>query len=183
MYKRPINTKRTIILKTLANTRKLLAAIAEEIKACEELNSSWVFSYKSGPTLPPEYRKNIEKARVKRLLYELKRRKFIEIRRKGDTMICRLTDKGRISALKDQIRIADERRDGKIVLVSFDIPEQESVARSKLRYFLKDCGFKRHQLSLWASKQDVSEKVAELVKDLGAQKWISIFIASEIVAK
>jgi DNA-binding transcriptional regulator PaaX len=178
MYKRPISKRQRMILKTLANSRKLLLAIAEGYNSNSDI--PLISGYSNKREISFEDKIYIEKARIKRVLYELKRRKFIEVRKEGDRLMYILTDKGRLSALKEQIRIADDRNDGKIVLVSFDIPEQESVIRKKLRILLRDCGFERIQNSLWGSKQDVGIQVAELIKEMHGQKWIRVFLSSEI---
>ena len=124
-----------------------------------------------------------EAARMKRAFKALKERKYVEIRRMGDKVMYVLTDKGKLAALKEQVRLADVRKDKKILLVSFDIPERESEVRNKLRYMLKDFGFKMFQLSLWGTKQNVGAHLSELIKDMGAQKWIRIFLSTEITGR
>ncbi len=181
MYKHPPSKRRKIVLKTLAYTRKLLIAIAEDFETNADVP---LFSgYGNQRPIPYEDMLRIKKAQMIRAVNNLRARKFIEVRKKGDKVMFILTSKGKLAALKERVRLASKRSDGKILLVSFDIPEQEHLIRSKLRYMLKDLGFERIQMSLWGSKLDVGEQIAKLVKDMGAQKWIRIFLSSEVVTK
>ena len=95
----------------------------------------------------------------------------------------RLTEKGRLAAIKDVIRIACKNDNGKRVLVSFDIPKQENAVRVRLRYVLKDLGFNLVQQSLWSSDKDIGKIMRQLVFDLGAEKWVHVFEAKEIRLK
>ena len=181
MYKRPISKRQKLLLKTLANTRKLLLAIMEGYNSNSDI--PLISGYSNKRSISFEDKFYIEKARIKRAFYNLKRRKFIEVRKNGDKIMYILTDKGRIAALKEQIRLADKRSDGRILLISFDIPIQGNDVRKKLRYLLNDFEFKKIQQSLWASRRDVGKNLAELIKEMGAQKWVKLFLSSEITIK
>ena len=177
MYKCPPDKRRKKIFKALALTRKILLSFSEAGKDSDIFNP-FFYSKKDWTREDKEY---AEAAQMRRALNSLKERKFIEIRKKGAKMVYVLTDKGRLAALKERIRLADRRRDGKILLVSFDIPEQESLIRDKFRRLLKDFEFERVQFSLWASKQDVGAELVKLIKEMGAIKWIRIFEANDIL--
>lgn len=186
MYKHHSLTKnRKKILKVLATTRKILLFLAEEAK--ESLYYS-----DSNPWLPDPFRRPpptredrawVEYARQKRALADLRRKKFIETRKIGDKIMFRLTEKGAAAAVKDMVRISGKRDGGGLVLVSFDIPKQENAVRVRLRYALKDLGFKLVQQSLWASGKDVGRIMKRLISDIGAKKWVRVFEAKEVGIK
>ena len=185
MYKKPLSKKQRKIFNALALSRKILLVLAEEAAdGLNEMKYSNIFNpffyWKRNWTREDE--EYAEAAQMKRALLNLRARKCVEIRKQGDKLLYVLTDKGTLAGLKDQIRLAGKRNDGKILLVSFDIPEQEHVARARLRYVLKDCGFERIQHSLWGSVMDVEKQVFALVKEMDAGKWIRIFISKEIGA-
>lgn len=125
----------------------------------------------------------VERAQTRHALQKLKENEFIEIRKRGETIMYRLTDKGRIAALKDSVRLADKRKDGKMILVSFDIPEQERLVRGRLRYFLKDLKFERIQQSLWGIDLDVGKIISRAIADIKADKWVRVFESREIKKK
>ena len=183
MYKRRSLKRRNKIINKLANTRKLLLAFAEEYRGWRDPDLPWLFSYSGRRPLPYEDRLRINKAQARRALYDLKQKQFIKTRKEGDKMIYILTDKGRVAAIKEQVRIAEERRDGKILLISFDIPVQANEIRAKFRYLLKDFEFSQIHKSLWASHQDIGIQLTSLIKEMGAQKWIKVFISSEMPVK
>jgi DNA-binding transcriptional regulator PaaX len=180
MYKHRSNNRRNNILKTLANTRKLLLAFAEDCKNWDDPDIPCLLGYSGRRALSYEDRFRIKKAQAKRALYSLKQKKYIEVRKIGGKMVYILTNKGRIAALKELIRITDERNDGKILLVSFDIPVQGNDIRVKLRYLLKDFGFEQIQKSVWGSRRDVGKPFSALIKDMKAEKWIKLFLSDEI---
>jgi len=186
MYKHHSLTKnRKKVIKALATTRKILLFLAEEAKDS-------LYNYDRSPWLPdpiPRPRPTredlawAEYARQKRALADLRRKKFIETRKLGNKVMYRLTEKGRTAAIKDTVRIAQKNNDGKLVLVGFDIPEQENAVRVKLRYLLKDLDFKYVQKSLWASDKDIGKIMRRLASDIGVKKWLRIFESKEISIK
>jgi CRISPR-associated endonuclease Cas2 len=187
MYRRHSATKRKRkLIKALAVTRRVLLFLAEGAKdAFTGDEGPWYLDYHHiyDSRLTLEDRFYIKQAQARRALYELKRRNFVEIRKQGGKIAFQLTEKGKMAAIKDQIRLADERRDGKAIIVSFDIPEQEKCVRSRLRYHLKDFGFERLQDSVWASERDIATLIARLVSDIGVNKWVRVFEAEEITVK
>jgi DNA-binding transcriptional regulator PaaX len=175
MYKHPPTKRQKKIFKALALTRKVLLFLAD-FETPEIFNP---FAYWRGDWTR-EDAEYAEAMRMKRAFKALKEKKYIEIRKNGDKVMYILTDKGKLAALKEKVRLAGDLKDGNILLISFDIPERENEVRNKIRYMLKDFGFKMFQQSLWGTKQDVGSHLAELVKDMGVQKWIRLFLSTEI---
>jgi hypothetical protein len=44
------------------------------------------------------------------------------------------------------------------------------------RYFLKGCGFRLVQLSVWMSDRDVAEEILKFVKQARIEKWVQVFV-------
>lgn len=95
----------------------------------------------------------------------------------GDRFIYTLTGKGEDRFLKEIIRSAPVREDGKSIVVMFDIPEAASRARKALRNLLKASGFRRLQLSVWHTDKDVHAAVSAWLKKRGIEKWVRVMLA------
>lgn len=109
------------------------------------------------------------------VLYRLKRRKLLEQQKRGGRLMIRLTDRGRYRALVKALRRApDHYRVGEGCVVLFDIPETERAARNLFRYFLKECGFRLLQRSVWVSRKNVATLVAQFVKKNKLKPWIQV---------
>jgi len=186
MYKHHSLTKnRKKVLKALATTRRILLFLAEEAKETLYYSDSspWLPDPIHRPPPTREDRAWAEYARQKRALADLRRKKFIETRKLGNRIMFRLTEKGRVAVIKDVIRVSGKLDGRGLVMVSFDIPKQENAVRVRLRYALKDLGFKLVQQSLWVSDKDVGKIMKRLIADIGAEKWVRVFEAKEVGVK
>ncbi len=112
-------------------------------------------------------------------LYALRRRGLLKQRKIGDRLRYSLTEKGRISYLKMLIAQAPLRKDRKMTLVIFDVPEREKSARGSLRHFLKTSGFIRLQWSVWETRKDVVEALHQWVRLKNLQNWITVLLAEK----
>lgn len=184
MYKKPLTKKQRKIIKTLALTRRVLSFIGETIgQSLEEsidsqrFQAAWLVG---GRELVAHIKKSKQEAALRRAIQALKQRKFLEEHKRGKRLILTLTNKGKIAFLQEKLRLANAYQDGYLSLVSFDIPEQERWARSLFRRFLKDCGFKKIQKSLWATDHAVHQQLLSLIKELKIEKWVQVFLAKSI---
>lgn len=116
-------------------------------------------------------------------LQHLKYRKFIKAKKIGNRMIVTLTDKGKETVLKESIRRALMNQDGYYTVVIFDIPESQKNARQQLRLFLKECNFKKLQLSVWVSDKDVIKPLSQLIMNLKIDEWVNVFKAKDFLRK
>ena len=142
----------------------------------------------SGYSIPPSYicdresyysfMREHEEIKARKLVYELKRQKLVQIQEKGNEVIFELTHKGKIEAIKQKIlSTTDLLPDNTICLVSFDIPENVSKTRLVFRRFLKQAGFRLAHLSVWESKLNVVEPFKELIEMLGIARWVRVYKA------
>jgi len=142
----------------------------------------------SGYSIPPRYAcdresynrfmEEHEKIKARKLVYELKRQKFLKIKKKEDEVIFELTQKGRLEVLKEKVlSTADNLPNNQVCLVSFDIPENVKKTRFALRRFLIQIGFKQVHLSVMETSLDVVEPLKQLVDILDIARWVKVYRA------
>jgi len=95
-------------------------------------------------------------------------------------VVLKLTEDGKIQAIKVLIANCHDRfHDGRICLVSFDIPEAAETARAAFRRFIKTVGFKYVQGSVSSIKKDVFKEMRYLIGLLKIGRWVEVHIAGE----
>lgn len=99
----------------------------------------------------------------------------------GDRLIYTLTEKGEDRFLKEIIRSAPVREDGKSIVAMFDIPEVSNRARKALRGLLRTSGFRRIQLSVWHTDKDAHAAVSAWLRKRGIKKWVRVMLAKYLV--
>ncbi|EKD64903.1 MAG: hypothetical protein ACD_50C00254G0001 [uncultured bacterium] len=67
-----------------------------------------------------------------------------------------------------------EAWDGRYRIIIWDIPEKKRRIRDLFRRRLRDWGFKSWQRSVWVSKQNVTDKLRKLIKDLDIESWVAV---------
>lgn len=108
-------------------------------------------------------------------LHQLRYRGAVETKKADGRLIVRLTEAGwRRAQLLRITRITSYCDPGKCCLVVFDVPEKHRRVRNIFRGFLKECGFKQLQKSVWRSDRDVASAVASLVKELKLEEWVTV---------
>lgn len=130
------------------------------------------YRYKYGV---PDLKKSALSVAFKRL----REQGYLDLEKYNDTLILKLTDKGRSEAIVRKI-LNNEEWDGKWRIAVFDIPEKHRKVRNILRGRLKMWGFKQWQKSVWASKKDVTEVLRQFVKEIGVEKWVMIMESENV---
>ena len=74
----------------------------------------------------------------------------------------------------------NKRKDGKWIMLTFDIPEKHTKARSLLRSVLYNLGYKMFQQSIWITPYDVSEKTEKLLQLYSLDQYVRIFLIEEL---
>lgn len=116
---------------------------------------------------------DLKQSELSQALKRLRERGLVEENR-VDThnILLKLTDLGREALGEDEF---DESKwDGKWRIVIFDIPEQKRIIRDMFRRKLKHWGFKSWQQSVWVTKNNVTEKLRNSIKELGLEGWIAV---------
>lgn len=92
-----------------------------------------------------------------------------------------LTKKGVLEALAAKMRtVAPDRWDGKWRMVIWDIPEDASALRDKLRRLLKTLGFKKLQASVFVSPYAIDRAGVEYLQGTGLASYIRILRVDEV---
>lgn len=114
---------------------------------------------------------DISQRDVGKMVYELKRRKYIE-NVDGDSVI--LTNKAKIKII-DRISLAN-KWDGKYRFVSFDIPEIKRLNRNNFRRAIKRMGFVQIQKSLWVSDRNIGNFVELAADEYHVSDFVAYFV-------
>ena len=130
-----------------------------------------------------------QKQRFSTILCRLKNDGLIEEKADDSKSYIKLTTKGkrhfealkkrRLEALPDTFYDKHNPKDGKFMIVAFDIPERERRKRVWLRSALKNIGFNLIQKSVWAGKVKIPQQFLDDLKDLRLVEYVEIFEISK----
>ena len=137
-----------------------------------------------GPKNPifKKYRREKGAKEFSKLIYYLKRKGYIKIENLKNKKAILLTKDGISKALKASFKIekSKERRDGKWIMIIFDIPQKYKKHRELLRSILLNLGYRMFQQSVWISPYDISEKTEKLIQMYSLDKYVKIFLIEKI---
>ena len=93
-----------------------------------------------------------------------------------------LTKEGLGKILKASFKIEkkNKRKDGKWVMLIFDIPQKYKKSRELLRGVLHNLGYKLLQQSVWVTPYDVSEKTEKLLQFYSLDNFVKLFLIEEM---
>lgn len=93
-----------------------------------------------------------------------------------------LTPKGKEKALLGQkkTRTLSSRKDGKMVMLMYDIPKRKQHVRQVFRSALEFLGYVLLQKSVWVSDRDVLEDTERVVRENGLNECVNLFIIERI---
>jgi len=130
------------------------------------------------------YRKFKNRREFNKLIYYLKKNNFIKVESLKGRRALLLTKEGKNKAIKASFKIEDSKRknrkDGKWIMIIFDIPQNRKRDRSLLRSVLKNLGYKLFQQSVWITPYDVFEKTEKSLQFYSLDKYVRIFLVNEI---
>lgn len=129
-----------------------------------------------------KYRRDKNRAKFSKLVYYAKKNNYIRIERLKEQEGILLTKEGLSKALKAGFTIEgkQKRKDGKWIMLIFDVPENHKKARDLLRSILHNLGYKLFQKSVWISPYNVSEKTEKLLQLHSLDSYVKIFLIEEI---
>lgn len=139
-----------------------------------------------GPKNPifEKYRKMKNRRQFGKFIYYLKKNNLIKIRNLQGKEAILLTKKGIDKAMKASFRIEnnqrEKRKDGKWIMLIFDIPQRRKKERELLRSILKNLGYRLFQQSVWVSPYDISEKTEKLLQFYYLEEYVRIFLVNKI---
>ncbi len=130
------------------------------------------------------YRKFKNKQAFNKLIYYLKKNNLIRVKNLEGKQAILLTKKGEDKAIKASFKIDDgqqkKRKDGKWIMIIFDIPQNRKRDRVLLRSVLKNLGYKLFQHSVWVTPYDVSEKTEKSLQYYSLDRYVRIFLIDEL---
>ena len=131
-----------------------------------------------------KYRREKSRKQFSDFIRWLKKKNYIKIENlKGKETII-LTKNGIDKAIKARFKVEEKkfqkRRDGKWIMIIFDIPQKYNKSRNLLRSILKNLGYKIFQQSVWVTPYDVSDKTEELLQFYDLDEFVRIFLIENI---
>ena len=141
-------------------------------------------NYLPGPKNPffDKYLKNKNKRSFSDLIYYLKINGYIKIKNLENKSAIMLTKKGINKAWKASFKMykKEKRKDGKWVMLIFDMPEKNRKSRDLLRSILYNLGYKLFQQSVWMTPYNVSEKTEKSLQLYNLDKYVKIFLIENV---
>jgi len=129
-----------------------------------------------------KYRKDKNKKNFYKFIYDLKKNNYIKVKNlKGKEAVV-LTKKGISKILKASFYFQEKkkRKDGKWIMIIFDIPQKRQKSRNLLRSVLQNLGYKMFQQSVWVTPYDVSDKTEQLLQYYSLDEYVRIFVIEEL---
>ena len=130
-----------------------------------------------------KYKQDKNSKQFRQLVHYLKRRNYIKVQNLKGKKAIMLTKQGIDKVLKASFKIDEgrvKRKDGKWVMVSFDIPLTRRKARDLLRSILHNLGYKMFQQSVWVTPYNVAEKTERLLQAYALDQYVKIFLIEEL---
>jgi len=138
--------------------------------------------------VPPDFsiRRLYEKRKAKKSFNDfinyLKRKGYIKAKALEPNQGVIITKKGLEKILKIALKKTEKKRrkDGKWIMVVFDIPERKRKLRDLFRENLQILGFKFFQKSTWVCPFDVLKELEGIIQPHGLEDYVRIFLIEEI---
>jgi len=130
--------------------------------------------------LKKSYERQQAKRAFSQFIYYLKSQGYIISTGSGEGVL--LTSKGEQKALRAKLKLVKERprRDGKLIMAFFDIPEKKRPLRDLFRDFLVAMGYKKLQQSVWMCANDALEETERIVREYELERYVKLFLIKSI---
>ena len=143
------------------------------------------FEYLPAPfETPYSYMRRVDRIPYKRYydsVYQMKRRKVVDVFQKNGKKFIKLTHKGQLEILLHGLR-TDRKSpwDGRWRVVIFDIPETARKHRATIRRLLRQDGFIRFQNSVFISPYQLNRQSVEYLKKTHLINYIRVMRVDEL---
>jgi len=129
-----------------------------------------------------KYRDIKNRNKFNRLVYYLKTKGYIKVKNLENKKTIILTKKGIDKALITSFKSGEGklRKDGKWIMVIFDVPEKFRKSRNLLRSILHNLGYKIFQQSVWITPYDVLERTEKLIAMHSLDEYVKIFLIEKV---
>lgn len=128
----------------------------------------------------------VSKAKVKRVLKDLEKKKILKIEEKKGEAVVYIKNLFHASVVRYSLKtlldlkLKEKKWGGKWILVIFDVPENQRNKRDYLRKFLKRVGFYAYQKSVYIFPYECEEEVSLIKKIVEGGKYIKYIVADKI---
>jgi DNA-binding transcriptional regulator PaaX len=136
----------------------------------------------------PRYHRSYSKKQMRDAVYQLKKKKLIEIILEGDITKVRLTNKGADRVKEFCLEFLEIKKpkkwDKKWRVLIFDIPSKPKIynlAREALRKKIKDLGFQQLQKSVWIYPYECEDEILFVAEIYQVQKFIEILTVEKLL--
>ena len=132
--------------------------------------------------LKREYIRRRSRNDFRQFLYYLKKKGYIKPRRVGRIQGVCLTPEGaaKILTMQWKSKQKEKRKDGKLLMVMFDIPEKQKPLREILREALRYLGYEQFQKSVWLCPYDVEKETEEVFQQYDLREYARLFLIERI---
>jgi hypothetical protein len=128
------------------------------------------------------YEKKKRKRSFSKFISYLKRMGYIKVPSGQSVGAFRLTKKGKEKAFAGYktTRVLPLRKDGKMIMLMFDIPKRKERIRQAFRSALEFLDYQMLQKSVWISTKDVLEETERVVREYGLDDCVNLFVIEKI---
>lgn len=134
--------------------------------------------------LRKEYERRKARTAFSQFLNRLVQNGYIKVKALEGAKGIMLTPKGagRVLQAKRKLKGKEKkkRKDGRWIMIIFDIPEKRKGARDLLRGALLDLGYEMLQQSVWMCAYDVWKETEEAVREYRLILYVQIFLIEEL---
>ena len=131
-----------------------------------------------------KYRKERSQRQFSDFIRWLKEKNYIKVANLKGKEAIMLTKKGIdraiIARFKAEEKKLQKRKDGKWIMIIFDIPKEHNKSRNLLRSILQNLEYKMFQQSVWVSPYDISDKTEELLQFYNLDEFVRIFLIEKL---
>jgi CRISPR/Cas system-associated protein endoribonuclease Cas2 len=144
--------------------------------------SFYQYVYRDRIRLRREYERYKAKKKFNQFMQYLQEKGYIKVKALEGVKGVVLTPKGaeKVLQVKRKLIHKKKRKDGKWIMILFDIPEKKRQAREALRAALVDLGYQKLQQSVWVCPYDVFEETDELVRAYHIIPYVKLFLIEEV---
>ena len=122
------------------------------------------------------------KQKLHKAFYSLKRSGCIQEKMFEKKKGLVITEKGRLKTVRNVYRNNKLKKlpKGNYIIVFFDVPEEMKKRRDFFRGAIKELGFEKLQLSVWASSYDVKSELNSLIEKCGLEDCTKALVVQEM---
>ncbi len=129
-----------------------------------------------------KYKDKSNRRKFSNAIYYLKQKNLIKIQNLQGKNAIVLTKDGISKALKASFTCANipKRKDGKWIMIIFDIPRNHKSDRNMLKSVLYNLEYKLLQQSVWVTPYDVFEKTEQLLRLHSLDEYVKMFLIEKV---